>query len=268
MKKILVFLISFLLCMSMAAAAFAADAEEYIPEPGVTTGEPIPELTSFPTAGHLWTYWQSTVTEEDPIPYPDYITGAWSTDGGMENLTFGVTKDEQGEAGKQEILKMVENDATVSFTYQSYPYCELWAIQQELTDSLGDATGACGIGIYEMENHVHIDIDTNNKNSEAFIRECFETYGDRIVFEHSDGVFLTAEEGYDKGKGAALGWIILIVAVMMIGTGAFLLRRKFAYAGRTDPPRRTSASLRDSLKNDQTAPPEQVFRRIMDDIEK
>ena len=269
MKKFLIFLITVLLCMSMASAAFAVHTEDYIPEPGVVTGDNLPELTSFPTAGHLWTYWQSNSwTDDTQCPYPDYITGVWSSDGGMENLTFGVTKDEPGEAGKQEILNMVENDATVSFTYQSYPYHELWAVQQALTDSLGEETGAYGIGIYEMENHVHIDIDTNNKNSKAFMEQCFETYGNMVVFEHTDGIFLTEENSYDKGKGIKLWWFVLIALVVFGGAAAFLLRKRFAFANGSAENSHSSTSVRSSIERNKKIPQKQVLERILKDIEK
>ena len=266
MKNFLIILIFVLLCMSMVSVAFAA-TEDYIPEPGVVTGRELPELTSFPTAGHLWTYWQTLNTDFTQSPYPDYITGVWSSDGGMENLTFGITKDEKGEAGKQEILELVENDSTVTFEYQNYSHKELWDIQLALTSSLGDETGAYGIGIYEMENHVHIDIDESNPNSKAFMAECFEAYGDRIVFEKSDGITLVAEDSSAKEKSLRLWWFVLILAVLLGGAAAFLFRKKFAFAGLSSSAI-SATELREAVKEDKKTPDETVLQRILDDIEK
>ena len=176
MKSLRLFLLSTLCAILCAMTVFA-------------------QTGTFATAYDLYSYWneQRYTVPETTSPYPDYVCGVWSTDGSMENLTFAVTKDEAGEAGKAEILELVEDDATVSFAYQTYPYAELWAIQQELTDSLGDETGAWGIGVYETENAVGIHIDMDHPGSEAFMLECFETYGDRVRFEDGSGAVLTAE---------------------------------------------------------------------------
>lgn len=147
---------------------------------------------TFSSAADLWTFWQESPASREESPYPSYICGVWSTDGSQENLTFSVTKDEAGEAGKAEILELVEDDSTVSFTYQSYPHEELWAIQLELEPWLGDATGAYGIGVYEMENTVVISINTDHPKSEAFMQDCFAAYGDRIRFETGSGLTFTA----------------------------------------------------------------------------
>ena len=62
--------------------------------------------------------------------YPDYICGVWSTDGGMSNMTVAVTKDKAGERGKEEILSLLENPNSVTFTYQSYSYQELQEVNE------------------------------------------------------------------------------------------------------------------------------------------
>ena len=177
--------------------------------------EPLEKQDSYADSVDLWNDWQNqrAMDYDDPTPYPDYVTGIW-TDDDMATLTFGVTKDERGEQGKAELLELIENDDTVKFSYQTYPYNELWQIQLKLQEKMGEETGVFGIGIYEMENYIHIDIDKNNKNSEKFMEECFAEYGDRVVFEQSDGISVTAEEmGYADAAGGAKQWIWIAVAV-------------------------------------------------------
>lgn len=231
MKKITVFIIIFMLMLSMQTAF----AEEALPESEgrifleLPVPEPLEKEDSFGTSIDLWNYWQNerAMNYDDPNPYPEYITGVW-TDDDMATLTFGVTEDEPGEQGKAELLALIENDDTVKFAYQTYPYNELWQIQLKLQEKMGEETGVFGIGIYEMENHLHIDIDKNNKNSEKFMKECFAEYGDRIVFEQSDGISVTAEEmGHTDAAGGTNQriWIAVAVPVVM-GLIGIIVKRK------------------------------------------
>ncbi len=210
----------FIIILALIFCMQTAFAGETLP---VSEAAEVPD--SFATSVDLWNYWQNVRAEnyDDPNPYPEYITGIW-TDDDMATLTFGVTEDERGEAGKAELLELIENDDTVKFSYQTYPYNELWAIQLKLTERMGEETGVFGLGIYEMENHLHIDIDKNNENSEEFMEECFAEYGSRIVFEQSDGVSVNAEEmGYaDKAGGTAL-WIWIAAAVVIAAVLIVLL---------------------------------------------
>lgn len=269
MKKHII-LILLILILSFAQPAFAEEynTTDYIPEPGVVTQADLPLLTSFPTAGHLWTYWQNTLGAAEQSPYPDYIAGVWSADGGMENLVFGIIEGEAGEAGREEILKLVENDNTVSFQTMKYSHAELWAIQQELTDALWNDTGAYGIGIYEMENHVHIDIDPENKNSKAFMQKCFETYGDRIVFEEGSGVYVTAEEAKESRFFSPWFYVILCLLCAM-GGGFLIFRKKFAFAGYGGSSESFSAEdVRTNLRNHPSVPDGAVYEKILKEIDK
>jgi len=186
---------------------------------------------SFATANDLYSYWHEQwhmIPEqyETTSPYPDYVCGVWTTDNGA-TLTFAVTNDEAGEAGKAEILELVENDSTVQFTYQTYPHAELWAIQQALTDDLGDETGAWSIGVHEMENIVCIGINMEHPNSEAFMQRCFESYGDRVRFEDGKGIDLTIEKfgmaavsspsvgSSSSGADSFLFWILPLAALLV-----------------------------------------------------
>jgi len=261
MKKRIVVLLMIVMLLSMQTA-FAAE-------------------TTFATSVELWNHWQNErqADYESPTPYPEYITGIW-TDDDMATLTFGVTKDERGEAGKEEILALIEDDDTVKFAYQTYPYNELWAIQLKISDRMGEETGVFGVGIYEMENQLHIDIDKNNENAEAFMDECFTEYGDRIIFEQSDGISVTAEEaGYIDAAGGKKLWIwIIAVAVILTAAAVYLMKTRLRYAAQTTAGTVTDTggkiseiSERDVeriVKESQKAPDEAVHRRIMEQIGK
>ena len=175
----------------------------------------------YATAGDLYQAWYAENGYENP--YPDYITGVWSEGGTESALVFGVTKDERGEAGKEEILRLVADDSTVSFTYQSYSYAELLAIQREIEPLMGDEYGVYACGIYDMENVLKISIDETNPKAEEFMADLFARHGDRVAFEKMDGkiILLTdtaadaSRDGGDPTVSAALGLLAVLLAVFL-----------------------------------------------------
>jgi len=133
--------------------------------------------------------------------YPDYVCGVWTETGDMSELVVAVTKDEAGEAGKEEILSLIENDNTVKFVYQTYSYTELRDIQEELSPLMAD-NGVYGLGVDEMNNRVNVDVDMNHPNINAFMEECNAKYGDRVYFEAGSEIILEAGEVFTPTVGA------------------------------------------------------------------
>ena len=165
--------------------------------------------------------------------YPDYICGVWSTDGGMSNMTVAVTKDKAGERGKAEILSLLENPNSVTFTYQSYSYQELQEVNEAIVSRMmaGDQSiVACGI--YEMENKVHVSVLETAENAEETAQKLVKTYGDKVMVELGSMVFdTTMEETYDRGVPGVL--LVLAAAVVLIGiTVAVKLPARLTSAGK------------------------------------
>lgn len=154
----------------------------------------------FADMSELYFYWQTSGVYE--YTYPDYVCGVWTETGDMSGLVVAVTKDEAGEAGKEEILSLIENDSSVKFTYQSYPYHELRKIQEEITPLMGDDSGIYGIGVYEMDNKVHADIDMSNSEAENYVKKLTAAYGDKIVFEGGSGIVLDSASNAVSYDGA------------------------------------------------------------------
>ena len=149
--------------------------------------------------------------------YPDYICGVWSTDGGISNMTVAVTKDKAGERGKEEILSLLENPNSVTFTYQSYSYQELQEVNEAIVSRMmaGDQSiVACGI--YEMENKVHVSVLETAENAKETAQALVKTYGDKVMVELGAMLFdTTMEETYDRGVPGVL--LVLAAAVVLIG---------------------------------------------------
>ena len=190
--------------------------------------------TTYPTLFDLFQTWAND-------GYPDYVTGIWSNDGSSYNLTVGVVEGAAGEAGKQEILNLIENDASVTFTTQAYSYNYLMQIQDELTPYFKqEELGMVGSGIYDSENHVEIDFLTQKANDETtlnFIAELQQKYGDAISVSYTEGYTLLTEEiklttsptPSTAGKTSYSPLLVagLILIPLLIFGAYFALRKRF-----------------------------------------
>ena len=201
--------------------------------------------------------------------YPEYICGVWSTDGGMSNMTVAVTKDKAGERGKAEILSLLENPNSVTFTYQSYSYQELQEVNEAIVSRMmaGDQSiVACGI--YEMENKVHISVLETAEDAEETAQELVHTYGDKVTVELGAMLFdtTTMEETYDRGVPGVL--LVLAVAVVLIGiTVAVRLPARLTSAGKviTERPmsrRQVEKIIADSCEIPSERVEEQIQKRL------
>lgn len=136
----------------------------------------------YENAGQLYEAWVSQ------SGVPDYISGVWSTDGGLESMTFGVVKGEAGEKGQQEILALVKDDSTVTIVYQTYSRNYLYRVQEEIVDAYFEkGLGLVTAGLDEYNNklnfEVHIDY-ANNADTLAMIERVTEQYGDAVSFSY------------------------------------------------------------------------------------
>lgn len=146
--------------------------------------------TTYPTLFDLFQQWCND-------GYPDYVTGIWSNDGSSYNLTVGVVEGAAGEAGKQEILNLIENDASVTFTTQAYTHNYLMQIQDELLPYFKEDLGLVATGLYDRENYIGVEILTAKAEEEAtvnFIAELKEKYGDAISISYAEGYATTTDE--------------------------------------------------------------------------
>ena len=196
--------------------------------------------------------------------YPDYICGVWSTDGGMSNMTVAVTKDKAGERGKEEILSLLENPDSVTFTYQSYSYQELQEVNEAIVERMmaGDQSiVACGI--YEMENKVHISVLETAENAEKTAQKLVKTYGDKVMVELGSMVFdTTMEETYDRGVPGVL--LVLAAAAVLLGiTVAVKLPARLTSAGKVITERPMSRRQVEKLVAKSTEIPSQRLEEQM-----
>ena len=150
MRRIPILFFALLLVFSLSLSVYAAESSTY------------------PTAGDLWEHWCKTET------IPDFITGIWSTDGGRENLTFGIVPGQEGKAGKNWILSMIMDDSTVTFVTQTYSRNYLWAIMEDVNTYFDRGLGFLSAGPNEYDNVVYVELHRDyaeNPDSLAAVAE-------------------------------------------------------------------------------------------------
>ena len=142
------------------------------------------ETGIYENAGALYEAWVSGNC------VPDYITAIISTDDGTDNLTFGLVEGEDGERGRQEILDLVRNDASVTIMYQTYSRNELDGILDEIVNEyFAQDLGLVTAGVYEGANKIILEVKTDyaeNVDTLQMIRDVTDRYGDRVSFHFTD----------------------------------------------------------------------------------
>ena len=126
-----------------------------------------------------------------PTNYPDYVCGVWSTDGSMQNLTIAVLDTEEGNKGKQEILDLIEDDSTVTFTYGEYSRNYLINIQDELLElfKTEEEHGLISTALNEYESKIVLGIlkeYKDNKKTEQMLSDITTQYGDIFTVSYCD----------------------------------------------------------------------------------
>ena len=166
MKRILLLAMSLILLCSFPVRAAAGEAGIY------------------ENAGALYEAWVSG----DCVP--DYITAVISTDGSTDNLTFGLVEGDSGEHGRQEILDLVRDDASVTIMYQTYSRNELYRIQDEIVNEyFSQDLGLITAAVCEGTNKIVLEVKTDyaeNADTLQMIRVVTDRYGDRVSFRFTD----------------------------------------------------------------------------------
>lgn len=156
----------------------------------------------YENAGELYEAWVSG----DCVP--DYITAVISTDGGNDNLTFGLVEGEAGEKGRDEIMSLVRDDSTVTIMYQTYSRNELYRIQDEIVDEyFGKDLGLVTAGVSESANKLILEVKTDyedNADTLEMIRKVTEQYGDAVSFRYTDSEIRPVTQTQSEVVGPAL----------------------------------------------------------------
>ena len=126
----------------------------------------------FATSEDLFQYWASPY----PTQYPDYVGGIWTDNGTSYPLTIALTDDAAGKTGKKEILRLIADDNSVKFTTVKYSRNLLERAMNEITPYFEQDLGLVGLGVYDMENHVELEIHKDYKNNTVAIKGMQSTH--------------------------------------------------------------------------------------------
>ena len=228
----------------------------------------------YETAGDLYASWGENT--------PDYICGVWSTDGGMTNLTFAVQKNDAGEAGKAEILDLVNDDSTVTFVYQKYSRNYLAGVQEELLPYFEKNLGLVSSALDETDNEIDLGILEERRDDPetiAMLEELTEKYGDIFTVEYTTAVVHLVDLGalpvtVEKQNNtqyfifAALCAILVAITVALYAKKRHALAKQTAAGTVTAETQLTTAQVETMVKNSTAEVPADLDDRIMRDIEK
>ena len=250
MKRFLAIFLSLICLAAFCCPAFGAEA---------CTVPPVDGGGNYATMGDLYQAWGGYEG------YPDYICGVWSTDGGMDNLTVAVTDDQAGEQGREEILSLLENPDSVTFTTHTYSYRELSAIMEEISAQMGGDSPIIACGVYEMENIVRVTIQEDHEQAQEIARELSQRYTDRIAVELGDLIFSTTMEelGEETPTVQLLPFALLVMAAL---TGLLLVKKLPARVTNTGKVvtggKPTRAQVEAALRESTETPSDRVEERI------
>ena len=217
MKKGIVLIMVMIFCISTALPIGATDSTS------------LPD-GHFATAEALFQYWESTY----PPQYPDYISGVWTDNGTAYPLTFAVTDDAAGREGKKEVLRLLADDDSVIFVEREFSRNLLWSAMEDLSQYLTQDLGLCGLGVYDMENRVGVEILQSYAKHEPtleLLREMRARYGDVFTVTYTDGyTTYTLDISDAHGKRGEMPWTWLgtllgIGLLAATGAGAIGYRR-------------------------------------------
>ena len=209
---------------------------------------------------------------------PDYICGVWSTDGGANNLTFGIQNNAAGNAGKQEMLDLVKNDSTLTFVYQEYSRNYLLQIQREIDEYMKDDLGLVETALDEQNNCIGVGILTERKDdadTQNMLEEITDKYGKAVSIHYTDAIFdLTIGEEQSLQSQHFLFYTMGIMAVLLVGM-FFVFQKRNVLLLQTNNGATVSTATSPSTKEvenlvrkTQYDIPSELDQRIMNEINK
>ncbi|MBQ8539064.1 MAG: hypothetical protein IJ433_05380 [Ruminococcus sp.] len=224
-----------------------------------------------------------------PSNYPDYVCGVWSNDGGTYDITIAVLNTDEGNRGKEEILELIEDDASVTFTYGEYSRNYLTDVQDELLElfKTKEEHGLISTALDEYESRIALGIlkeYKGNKKTEELITNLTSQYGDIFTITYCDEPVLDTllvtppittpitDNTIDNKKSQNITTIVLVL--ILITSIAFMVIRKRrktvmqTNAGEniTHTPL-TEKEIEHTIKSSEIDYPQTLDKKILDEIE-
>lgn len=123
--------------------------------------------------------------------YPDWFCGVWTETGSLNNLIVAVLDTEDGEKGKQEILDLIEDDLSVTFTYGEYSRNYLISVQNSFTYEMFKELGLSYTAFLDDKSRIELGIlyeKRNDTKAQEKLEEIKKQYGDIFTVKYVDGI--------------------------------------------------------------------------------
>ncbi len=218
--------------------------------------------------------------------YPDYVCGVWSNDGSHSSITISVLDTENGNRGKEEILGLIEDDSSVTFTYGEYSRNYLTDVQDELMKlfKTKEEHGLISTALDEYNSRISLGIlkeYNGNEKTEQMLADITTEYGDIFTVSYCDepieDLLITAPIGETvpvQTKPHYLSTILLIL--LLLSCVAFMvIRKRRVYILKTNNSENLSTStpfsdkqVADIVKTSSVDYPCELDSKIMDAINK
>lgn len=168
--------------------------------------------------------------------YPDYVCGVWTNDGSHSSITISVLDTEDGNRGKEEVLGLIEDDSSVTFTYGEYSRNYLTDVQNELLKlfKTKEEHGLISTALDEYNSRISLGIlkeYKGNEKTEQILSDITNQYGDIFTVSYCDepieDLLITAPVGETvpiHTKPHYLSPILLIL--LLLSCVAFMVIRK------------------------------------------
>lgn len=231
----------------------------------------------FETAYDLNQMWAPSNT------YPDYVCGVWSNDGSQYNLTIAVLDTEEGNRGKEEILELIEDDSSVTFTYGEYSRNYLTDVQDELIKlyKTNEEHGLISTALNEYENRIALGIlkeYKGNEKTELLLSDLKAQYGDIFTVSYCDPpveeVLITAPVGEAVTLDTKPHLSTIILIILLLTSVAFMvIRKRNAYVMKTNTGKSLTAvsptekEIEHAIKNTDIDYPQALDKKVMDEID-
>ena len=273
MKKWISVILLFVMCAVSIIPASAAGSDD------------LPD-GYFATSSDLFGYWESTY----PPQYPDYICGVWTDNGTTYPLTFSVTDDAAGRAGKKEILRLLADDQSVKFTTDQYSRNFLMQVMEEISPYFSQDLGLVGLGVYDMDNHVGLEIlqsYADREETKQFLKDLKKRYGDAVSISYTGGYVTHTTDldtlHTDALDGAANGSQKMVLLGTLVGLGllgttaavALIHRKKTAVAQTTvgtvtiaSDHKPTRREVETAIKNSESSPSPSLEDKINAELDR
>ena len=218
--------------------------------------------------------------------YPDYVCGVWLNDGSHSSTTISVLDTEDGNRGKEEILGLIEDDSSVTFTYGEYSRNYLTDVQDELLKlfKTNEEHGLISTALDEYNSRISLGIlkeYNGNEKTEQMLLDLTAEYGDIFTVNYCDEpieeLLITApvtETVPVQKKPHYLSTILLILLLLSCVT-FMVIRKRRAFVLKTNNGETLSVStpltdkqVANIIKTADVDYPCELDNKIMDAIDK